>query len=84
MVDRMLLGAAKRIEEIAENPELGNDVRIKAHLLFGEFHSISHPGRGRRITTNAKKDLLTRMNDLINGAEGVTEPEPTVPNTLHS
>jgi hypothetical protein len=68
MVDCMtdLKSAAKHIEQIAENKELADEIRIKAHLLFGEFHSIINFRRGRRVTINTKRDLLVRMNELIN------------------
>ena len=68
MIDYMnhLQSAAKHVEQIAENKELADEIRIKAHLLFGEFSSITNFRRGRRVTINAKRNLLTRMNELIN------------------
>lgn len=68
-IDHIMQRAANRIEQIAENRQLDDDVRIQAHLLFGEFYSITNPGT-RRITLNAKRDLLKRMKRLINEHSG--------------
>ena len=62
----MLQRAALQIEQIAENQQRGNDVRIPAHLLFGEFYAIT---QGKRITNQQKRDLLKRMKDLITETE---------------